>query len=63
MELYYYCFFLTLFFACKREGDPAKRRSGELTIRVTLAQMPGAQLTHPDIALLVYPLSGKPERG
>jgi len=33
------------------------------TIRAALAQMPGAQLTHPECATLFDPLSGKPERG
>jgi len=31
--------FFTLFFACKREGDPAKRRSGESTMRATPTQL------------------------
>jgi len=57
------CTAFTLFFACKREGGRAKQRPGESTIQAALAQIPGAQLTHPECAALFDPLFGKPERG
>jgi len=48
--------------AKERVVGRSKYRVSKLYERA-LAQILGVQLTHPDIAALVDPLSGKPERG
>jgi hypothetical protein len=46
-----------------REGRIAQRIRGESAMREALAQVLLVHFTHPVVASLDHPLSGKPERG